>query len=121
MITKITPKIFNGDWQLIISETLSCIPSQGLQVYVPVTNERTAIFTFIFKSTQTTEKDVKVDQVDNNLTFTLTNFLNSLGASLSDPFKFHIGKDNFFLQLYGITTGQDILCLTISIFKEKNV
>lgn len=121
MTSKITPQIFNGDWQLIISETLSCIPSQGLQVYVPITSEKNALFKFVFKSTDDPKKrDASVDQEGNNLTFTLINFLNLLGASLSNPFRFSIGKDNFLLQLYGISTGEDILCLTISVFKEKH-
>lgn len=122
MIPKIVPKIFNGTWQLILSETLSCIPSQGLEIYVPINNEKNAIFKFIFKTIDNKKlKDAHVNQTDNILTFTLTNFLNSLGATLSDPFKFNIGKDNFLLQLYGISARSDVLCLTISIFKEKNV
>jgi hypothetical protein len=120
MTTKITPQIFNGNWQLIISETLSCIPSQGLQMHVPVSPGKSAIFTFVFNSTTNpSDRDVNIDQFGENLTFTFTNFSTSLGASLLDPFRFHVGDDNFFLQLYGISTGQDILCLTISIFKEK--
>lgn len=122
MAAKITPQIFNGNWQLIISETLSCVPSQGLQMLVPISHGKNAMFKFVFKSTDNaSEKDVEIEQAANDLTFTLENFVNSLGTSLSDPFKFHIGKDNFFLQLYGISTGPDILCLTISIFKEGHV
>lgn len=90
-------------------------------MHVPISHEKSAIFKFAFTSTATlSERDVSIDQTENDLTFTLTNFLNSFGASLSDPFRFHIGEDNFILQLYGISTGQDILCLTISIFKEKH-
>ncbi len=121
MIGKIIPQIFNGNWQLMVSETLSCVPSRGLQVYIPITNEKNAIFNFVFKAADDQKRrNVSVDQVDNNLTFTLTNFLSSLGASLSNPFNFSIGKDKFLLQLYGLSTGGDILCLTISLFKEKN-
>lgn len=106
MISKITPQIFNGDWQLLISETLSCIPSRGLQVHIPMTNKKNAIFKFVFQSAEDQNvRNFSIDQVDNDLTFTLTNFLNFRGASLSKPFKFNIGNDKFFLQLYGISTG----------------
>ncbi len=120
MIPKIIPRIFNGPWQLILSETLPCIPSQGLEIHVPINNEKNAIFKFVFETLDNSIlKNASVNQADNTLIFTLTNFLNSLSSSLSDPFKFTIGEDHFFLQLYGTSTGYDVLCLTIAIFRER--
>ena len=120
-MSKVLPKIFNGNLQLVISETLCCVPTNGIQIHIPITTEKNAIFKFIFNSDPISSiRNVEVSQKDDNVIFVLTNFLNSLGASLSTPFKFKVGKDIFFLQFYGVSTGENILCFTFSIFKEEN-
>lgn len=123
VMNKIIPKIFNGNLELVLSETLCCNAKDGVQVHIPVTSEKVAQFHFIFETdSDASKRGCKTTQEGEVLIITLTNFLNSLGASLSKPLEFCIGEDKFFLQFYGSSTGADYLCLTISVFKgQKNV
>jgi hypothetical protein len=122
-MNKITPKIFNGSLQLVLSETLCCNASHGIQVHVPITVDKTVEFHFVFN----TDADLSLQsctasQKGDVLTISLTNFLSPFGAALTQPFEFTIGEDKFFLQIYGASAGTDCLCLTVSIFREqKNV
>lgn len=122
-MNKITPKIFNGSLELVLSETVCCNPKHGLQVHIPVTSEKTAQFHFRFESdSDSSKKGCATSQDGDVLTLILTNFLGSFGASLTNPLEFCIGEDKFFLQFYGAASGSDCLCLTISVFKgQKNV
>ncbi|MFA6915050.1 MAG: DUF6864 domain-containing function [Parachlamydiales bacterium] len=122
-MNKITPEIFNGSLELVLSETVCCNPKYGLQVHIPVTSEKIAQFHFRFESdSDPSKKGCATSQEGEVLIITLTNFLSSLGASLSKPLEFCIGDDKFFLQFYGAASGSDCLCLTISVFKgQKNV
>jgi hypothetical protein len=121
-MNKITPIIFNGDWQLIMSETLCCDPTHELLLLLPITSEKNIPFRFLFKTNaNTTDKGINIFQERDTLVFTLTNFLHALGASLANSFEFKIGDDPFYLQLYGISTGESLLCLTISIFRKRKV
>lgn len=120
-MSKVIPKIFNGDLQLIISETFCCAPSKGIQVILPITSEKNLIFKFVFKIDRAlSDRNIEVLQEDSELKFVLTNFVNSLGTSLSSPFSFNIGKENFSMQIFGIASSEDIICFTISVFKGKN-
>ena len=87
-----------------------------------MTPEKTAEFHFVFKTDpDSSKRGLATFQEGDVLTFTLTNFLSSLGASLSQPFEFNIGADKYFLQIYGNSSGEDSLCLTISVFRgQKN-
>ena len=119
-MNRITPKVVNGASDLIVSETFCCNPKLGVQIQLPITQDKTAEFHFIFqKDSDGANRSVQTTQNGNILTFVLTNFLSALGASLSHPFEFGIGTDKFFLQLYGVSPGEESLCLTISIFKGQ--
>ena len=94
----------------------------GVQVHIPVTPEKTAKFHFVFKTDpDCSKRGLATFQEGDVLTFTLTNFLSSLGASLSQPFEFNIGADKYFLQIYGNSSGEDSLCLTISYLEDKRM
>jgi hypothetical protein len=115
---RITPKIFNGDSELILSETFCCDSSKRVCVQLPITPGKIVDFYFDFKADEDkSNRSVQVNQNENTLTFTLLNFANALGASLSKPFEFGIGRDRFFLQICGMPTGEQTLCLTVSIFR----
>lgn len=89
-------------------------------MHILVTPEKSVQFNFVFKSDpDDSKKGLETLQEGDTLTFILTNFLNSLGASLSQPFEFSIGADKFFLQIYGASSGEDSLCLTISVFRGQ--
>lgn len=89
-------------------------------LHIPITPQKTAEFHFIFQSdSDNSKRGINTSQKGNILTFTLTNFLTASGASLSKPFEFNIGVDKFFLQLYGASSGDEVLCLTLSIFRGK--
>lgn len=119
-MSKIIPQIFNGNAELLISETFCCSPSQGIKIHIPITQEKNSIFEFSFiRDDNYTNREIKVSSDGANLQFILINFSNQLGASLSTPFNFQVGKENFSLQIFGISPGDDILCFTISIFKKK--
>lgn len=121
-MNKVIPKIFNGDLELILSETVTCMPSMGIQIHIPITNEKITIFKFTFiKDEARTTGNVQVSKEGDDIVFSLTNFLNPLGAAFSHPFKFHVGNETFLMQIYGVSTGEDIVFLNVSIFKEKNV
>lgn len=117
-MNKIVPKIFNGDLQLILSETFCCDPTRGVRIHIPVTMEKDTVFSFVFKSdSDRSNRSIQTNQEGNTLTFFVTNFLNTFGASLTNFFEFKIGPDQFFLQIYGTSTSEIALCLTVSIFK----
>lgn len=115
---RITPTIFNGSNQVILSETICCNPKLGVQVRLPITNENWVEFRFVFQSDSDLKKGATIFQEGNILTFTLINFLGAFGSSLLQPYEFRIGEDKFFLQIYGASPGQNSLCMTISILKE---
>jgi hypothetical protein len=115
---RIIPKIFNGDSELILSETFCCDSSKSVCVQLPITPGKIVDFYFDFKIHEDkSNRSVRINQTENTLTFTLLNFANTLGTSLSNPFEFGIGNDRFLLQIYGVSAGQKTLCLTISIFR----
>lgn len=117
-MNRIQPKIFNGGWQLVMSETICCNPSRGLEVHIPVTPENITKFQFVF-ITDAESSNARLHTVtkENAVIFTLTNFLMQLGAFLN-PFEFKIGSDKYFLQMHGMSASSELLNLTISIFKE---
>jgi hypothetical protein len=119
---RVTPKIFNGDLQLIVSETLCCNPKFGVQIYLPVTVGRSIKIAFVFnENVDKSKKNCDISQDNEGLSISMDNFLAPHGASLSKPLGFAIGEDKFLIQLYGCSTADDCLCLTVSIFyKGKN-
>lgn len=118
-MNKTIPKIFNGSSQLVISETFCCNPNHGIKIYLPITPEKTATLQFEFKSdSDTSKRGVETSQEKNMLTITLINFLHPVGSTLTKPLELNIGNDRFSLQIYGSSAGQELLCLTISLFKE---
>ncbi len=119
-MNKVVPKIFNDDSELVLSETVSFTPSKGLTIHIPTAQESMSIFEFSFiKDEKSSIANAEIKASGNNLVFTLTNFLNSLGAAFSQPFTFHINKEKFEMFIYAISTGEDVICLTISIFRHK--
>lgn len=117
-MNKIQPKIFNGGWQLVMSETICCNPSRDLEVHIPVTPENVTKFRFVFETDSDSQKSsLQTTSEENTVVFTLTNFLRQLGAFLN-PFEFSIGPDKYFLQMHGMSASSELLNLTISIFKE---
>lgn len=119
-MNRIQPKIFNGGWQLVMSETICCNPSRGLEVHIPVTPEIWSYFQFIFiTDAESSNSKLHISTKENDVIFTLTNFLMDLGASLLNPFEFKIGSDKYFLQMHGISKNSELLNLTISIFKDN--
>ncbi len=120
-MNRIIPKIFNGTRQLVISETFCCDPNQDVRIFLPITQEKTAELRFEFKSdADASNRHVEISKKENILILTLTNFLNTLGAALTKPVELNIGKDRFSLQIYGTSTGKEMLCLTLSLFKEES-
>lgn len=117
-MNKIQPKIFNGGWQLVMSETVCCNPSLELEVHIPVTPESVTMFRFVFiTDSDLSKSNLHTTNEGNTVTFTLTNFLKQFGAFLN-PFEFSIGADRYFLQMHGMSASSELLNLTISIFKE---
>ncbi len=120
-MAKIIPTIFNGKYQLLISETFCCIPSLGIRLNIPISNNKFSNFEFDFYLNEKQQnRSVQVNQIKSDLYFALTNFFNPLGTAFIEPFKFKIGEENFLLQIYGTSIHNDFLNLTISIFKELN-
>lgn len=116
-MTRIQPKIFNGNWLLVMTETICCNPSKGLEVHIPITPEIITKFKFEFLTDAKLSSGMKVVNNEGLVIFTLTNFLMSLGAFLN-PFEFKIGSDKYFLQMHGMANNNELLNLTISMFKE---
>lgn len=121
-MNKIQPKIFNGGWQLVMSETVCCNPSRELEVHLPVTPESVTMLRFVFITDSNLSKSNlhttnEGNNEGNTVTFTLTNFLKQFGAFLN-PFEFSIGADRYFLQMHGMSASRELLNLTISIFKK---
>ena len=118
---RVVPKILNGTRHLVISESFCCDPNQNVSIFLPITPEKSVELRLEFEFDEDSSiRRVDISKTDDILIIKLNNFLNSLGTSLTNPLELTIGKDRFSLQMYGSSTNRDMLCLTISLFKEAS-
>ena len=129
MLNRVIPNIHNGHRQLILTETLSFMPNDGLIITIPTLNESTGIqsnitlqFTFINKEAEPIS--VKQSAENNTLLLTFVNFNNSLGAGNTTPFFFNFGNVQYSLLIFtkSLTNKENpkdtVYTMTFSIYSE---
>tara|TARA_R110002072_G_scaffold159343_2_gene310418 strand:- start:5147 stop:5533 length:387 start_codon:yes stop_codon:yes gene_type:complete len=128
-MSRVIPKIFSGNRQLIVSETICFDPMEGLLIDIPITSGGKSDYIqidFDFPVSSELEKGkVETKVTDKIIKISVCNFGDAIISGLVKPLTFNLGNTKIWLSFTGMLLSnkeqseQKLLQFTISIFSEN--
>lgn len=131
MVNRVIPRILNGNKELVLTETLSFLPKEGLKIIIPTLDlpsgkqsELTLKFTFIDKAGES--PSIKQSVENNILSVLFINFNDTFGIGTTVPLSFTFGGSQYHLliitkALINQTNREYVTyTMTFSIYVENN-
>lgn len=98
-MNRVTPKIFSGDYGLLLTESLCFNPLEVLKICIPTTDDKTGLpgrditFNFIFRFDQDpSNKEIRTSIQNNQVDIVINNFDSAIITGVLHPLTFQFGN-----------------------------
>lgn len=98
-MNRVLPKVFSGDFGLLLIESLCFNPSEVLKICIPTTDNITGLlgkdinFNFIFKFDENpSNKEIRTSIINNQVDIIINNFDSALITGILNPLTFQFGN-----------------------------